>query len=67
MQSMLTLFHITQNEGKFFFFHVLARCKTLKKKKINKLILQNCTLLHFFLTLIFLSDWKKINNESVCY
>ena len=29
---MLASFRITQNEGKFF-FPVLARCKTLKKKK----------------------------------
>ena len=29
---MLASFHITQNEGKFF-FPVLARCKTLKEKK----------------------------------
>ena len=64
---MLASFHITQNEGKFF-FPVLARCKTLKEKKKKKFILQNCTFLHFFFfTLIFLSDWKKINNKSVCY
>ena len=45
-------------------FHVLARCKTLKEKK--KFILQNCTFFFFFF-LHFLSDWKKINNETVCY
>ena len=42
-----------------------------KKKKINKFILQNCTFFIFFLLLYFflhfLSDWKKINHESVCY
>ena len=65
---MLTLFHITQNEGKFF-FPVLARCKTLKKKKKNKFILQSCTffILFYFIFLHFLSDQKKINNKSVCY
>ena len=35
------------------------------KKENNKFILQNCTFFNFFLH--FLSDWKKINYESVCY
>ena len=52
MQSMLALFHIIQNEGKFF-FHVLARCKTLKKKKINKFILQSCTFFILFYFILF--------------
>ena len=45
-----------------------------EKKKVNKFILRNCTFFifscycyFFFFFLHFLSDWKKINNESVCY
>ena len=63
---MLASFHITQNEGKFF-FPVLARCKTLKKKKKRNSYFKIVPFYIFFFTLIFLSDWKKINNESVCY
>ena len=61
---MLTLFHITQNEGKFF-FHVLARCKTLKKKKKINSYFKIVPFYIFFFTLIFLSDWKKIKSQSL--
>ena len=41
-----------------------------EKKKVNKFILRNCTFFIFlllFFFLHFLSDWKKINHETVCY
>ena len=48
-------------------FHVLARCKTLKKKKKIHTTKLYLFLFLFFFFLHFLSDWKKINNETVCY
>ena len=39
----------------------------MRFKKEKKIILQNCTFFIFFIFLHFLSDWKKINNETVCY
>ena len=39
----------------------------MRFKKEKKFILQNCTFFIFFIFLHFLSDWKKINHETVCY
>ena len=39
-------------------------CDLKKKKKIHTTKLY---LFHFFIFWRFLSDWKKINNETVCY
>ena len=47
--------------------HVLARCKTLKKKKKIHTIKLYLFLFLFLFVLHFLSDWKKINHETVCY
>ena len=51
---MLASFHITQNEGKFF-FPVLARCKTLKekKKKIHTSKLYLFTFFFFYINFPF--------------